>query len=887
MLQYHKSAPDTPKGTPQARGGSGTVGSLEVLRVLDQLAPDEQLVRFFERNDVYEVYGSSAGKVATILHRTTHLQYFGPSNTAVLSVQPVQLSTALKELLCDHRIEIWAFNGVRRSWRVVTKASPGNFEQIEALLADETDAPCAPVIASVVARRGDGDERVFGLAYADLTRFVLGWTQFVDCELLSNVEAALVQLDARECIFPHGLSEMTTLLETSTVVGTPLGTSEFDSDSTREDLQRLLNESCRAQAETVADVAMLAITGLIKYLNLLSLDSNLGVFTLTPLDLAQYMRLDETALKALNIFPGPTGGKSTSLYGILEHCKTRQGARLLSQWLRQPLLNTDKINERLDVVQLLVENSIQRQGLRETVLRGIPDVARVSRKLVKGKASLQDLVNLYFAAAKIQPIHEQLAAIHSDGMVDARLARSLEELLMRPLCHLSTNLTKYAELIEKTVDFAALHRHEYVVRADFDPSLAEINRQKEAILDRIENEFERAVHLLRLEKGKKIKLERNAAYGYYLRVSRLDGALLTRHEGVFQELAALKNGIHFTTGELRELSLRYDELGREYVGAQQTLVLQMIRVAATYRRLFDELNQTIALVDVLQSLAYAAVTMPLPLVRPEMMPMGSGELILLDARHPCVEASCANYIPNNVHFSPDATFQIITGPNMGGKSTFIRQTAMIALMAQIGSFVPCSAAQMPVFDAVLVRVGAGDSILRGLSTFMMEMLETASILRTATPRSLVIIDELGRGTSTSEGLGLAWGVSRQLAQRRCPTFFATHFHELTSLATTLPNVRNLHTVAMMEAGTLIMTYRMVPGVADQSWGVQVAKMAKFPPVVVDMAGLLLEHLEGWHWSEEQMREAQDIFSARGPIEYQRLSPFLQARLSSLASCNSR
>lgn len=488
---------------------------------------------------------------------------------------------------------------------------------------------------------------------------------------------------------------------------------------------------------------------------------------------------------------------------------------------------------------------------------------------------------MYLAASKIQPIHEQLAAIHDDLTVTSQRS-ALEDLLIRPLCSLSTGLSKYAELIESTVDFAALNRHEYVVRATFDPALMAINEQKDRVLDQIENEFERAVHLLRLEKGKKIKLERNPTYGYFFRISRLDAALLSKHDGVFQELNALKNGIYFTTSVLRDLSLSYDELGKKYTSAQQTLVAEMMRVALSYRRLFDELNQTIAAVDVLQSLAYAAVTMPLPLVRPQILPMGS-EMILIDARHPCVEGNCAAYIPNNVHFSSEATFQIITGPNMGGKSTFIRQAAIIALMGQIGSFVPCSAAQLPLFDAILVRVGAGDSILRGMSTFMMEMLETAAILRTATPNSLVIIDELGRGTSTSEGLGLAWGVSKKLALRRCPTFFATHFHELTNLASILPNVCNLHTVASMDTGNLVMTYCMVPGIAEQSWGVQVARMAKFPPRVVDMAGLLLEQLEGCNWDDKQVDEAQVMFASGNPIMYNQLPPFLKDRLPSLSS----
>lgn len=472
------------------------------------------------------------------------------------------------------------------------------------------------------------------------------------------------------------------------------------------------------------------------------------------------------------------------------------------------------------------------------------------------------------AVGKISLIHEQLISI-----VDA--PKALEETLIGPLQQLSFSLTKYAELIEGTVDFVALNRHEYIVRADFEASLSAINTRKELVLDEIEQEFDRVVRKVNLEKGKKIKLERNTTYGYFFRISRLDGNVLSNNSE-FQELAALKNGIHFVSTTLRESSLQYDELVQEYSKAQNVLVQEMLNVALTFRKLFGELDQVIARVDVLQSLAYAAVMSPIPLVRPIIMATtttvvgGERELFLQDSRHPCVEAtasgntvasgSCStSFIPNNVHFTQDSSLQIITGPNMGGKSTYIRQTAIIILMAQVGSFVPCSSAKVPIYDAILVRVGAGDSILRGISTFMMEMLETASILRTATPNSFVVIDELGRGTSTSEGLGLAWGVSKVLARRKCFTFFATHFHELTELADSEPNVKNLHANAIIDQGSLLMTFRITPGVCDQSFGVHVAQMAGFPTRVIDMAKIMLKDLEGSGFTEEQAEEGLSYF----------------------------
>jgi DNA mismatch repair protein MSH2 len=564
-------------------------------------------------------------------------------------------------------------------------------------------------------------------------------------------------------------------------------------------------------------------------------DSNLKAFKFTPYDLSAYMKLDDTALRSLHLFPSSTGPKHTSLYGLLNECKTVQGSRLLEQWIRQPLLSKEMIENRLDVVEAFFECSSVRQGLREVVLRAMPDLARIIRRLVRGSCNLQDIVVLYQAIAKIPPILEELS------QADAKHKNVLSARYVAPLEALLTSLKPFAEMVEKMVDFAALERHEYIVRADFDEGLQEVAAQKEAILEAIEPEFMEAAKDLGLEANKKIKLERNNIHGYYLRVSRIDANLIKG--GQYQELAALKNGVYFVTPHLRELSIRYDELCRLYASKQSVLVKEMLEITASFRPLFDQYNLVIADLDVAMSLAYVSLMSPKSFVRPQV---GGPDLVLKGARHPCLEANQSDFIPNDVEFRRDANcMQIITGPNMGGKSTYIRQAALCIIMAQIGCFIPADEAQVPVFDAVMVRVGAGDNILRGISTFMAEMLETASILRTATRDTFVVIDELGRGTSTSEGLGLAWGVTKYLATKiGCFAFFATHFHELTVLADELPTlIKNLHVSAQIHDGRLTMMYAVQPGVCDESFGIHVAELANFPRLVVEMARMRVAELE--------------------------------------------
>lgn len=674
-----------------------------------------------------------------------------------------------------------------------------------------------------------------GLAFADSVGLALGLAEFADNDLLSNTEVALIQLGAVECIVAATCSHLERLREIARNCGVALTTlraGEF-AEMAPAELAKLVRDDCFEMLEHPAS-SLRPAHALVSYLRLLHSDSNLRAFRHTPYNQELYVKLDDTALRSLHIFPAAAGPKTASLYGLLNQCKTGQGSRLLEQWLRQPLRSREDIESRLDAVQAFVEASAVRQNLRETGLRAVPDLARIIRRLVRAACSLQDIVVLYQVLEKTAVLLAELEQLAGSACIHARYIASLGAL--------KAGLAPFSEMVESMLDFPALERHEYIVRADFDEALQAISSQKDELLGRIEPEFARVARRLGLEMNKKLKLERNSIYGYFFRVSRLDAGALKEEEGL-QELAIQKNGVYFVTPLLRECSLRYDELCQLYASKQGVLVKEMIRTTAAFRTLFDSLNLAIADLDVCLSLAYVSVMSPKSFVRPQI---GGTDLVLRASRHPCLEAH-VDFIANDVEFQRDAfCVQIITGPNMGGKSTYIRQAALVIILAQMGCFVPCEYAAVPIFDAVMVRVGAGDSILRGVSTFMAEMLETASILKTASRDSFVIVDELGRGTSTSEGLGLAWGVTKHIARSiGCFTFFATHFHELTALAAELPClVRNLHVTAQVFQGALTMLYAVRPGVCDQSFGIHVAELANFPRVVVEMAKLRTAELEG-------------------------------------------
>jgi DNA mismatch repair protein MutS len=535
--------------------------------------------------------------------------------------------------------------------------------------------------------------------------------------------------------------------------------------------------------------------------------------------------VDPTTLRHLEVMEGAGGGRAGSLLDELDRTATAMGGRLLRSWLLAPLVSLERIQDRLDAVEELAFRSTDRGKLRDA-LKGIHDIERLVARAALGTAGPRDLVALRLSLTVVPRLRLLLA--------------DLQAPLVRSLVGEMDDVADRRDEIGATINDEppAMARDGGAIRDGVDRELDEMRGISRGGRQRIA-EMEEAE---RARTGiSSLKIRYNRVFGYYIEVSKSNLAAVPAD---YHRKQTIAGGERFITPALKEYEDRV--LGAdERILEREIEIFARVRaaVAAEAPRLQDT-ARGLATLDVLAALAEAAAT--LNYTKPQMHP--GDELTVVDARHPVVERhSTEPFVPNDITLDGDSRqLLILTGPNMGGKSTYLRQTALLCLLAQAGSFVPARSAKLPLVDRIFARVGASDNIARGQSTFMVEMQETANILHAATSKSLVILDEIGRGTATFDGLSLAWAVAEHLVSNpraRPKTIFATHYHELTDLADAFPGVANFHVLVREWHDDIIFLRKVVPGRSDRSYGIQVARLAGLPASVVARAREILEALE--------------------------------------------
>ncbi|KAK5131161.1 MutS-like protein [Meristemomyces frigidus] len=857
------------------------------IKTFNQLEADKtnETVRIFDRGDWLSAHGDDALLIARVQYKTTSVIKTLGKNPGLPSVTMTWTAykTFLREAIFRLGKRVEVLQNVERKWKVVKQASPGNLQDIEEELGTNIDS--APIILAVKVSAKATEARQVGVCFADASVRELGVSEFADNDIYSNFESLLIQLGVRECLIQFDgtkkdaeLHKLRTIADNCGCAVSERPPGDFGNRDIEQDLTRLLRDERAAGTlpQTDLKLAMSSAAALIKYLGVMSDSTNFGQYQLYQHDLSQYMKLDSSALKALNLMPGPKdGSKTMNLYGLLNHCKTPVGSRLLAQWLKQPLMNLEEIERRQQLVEAFVNDTELRQTLQEEHLRSIPDLYRLAKKFQRKKATLEDVVRAYQVAIRIPDFIGTFEGVMDEaykGVLDAEYTDKLRSY--------SDSFIKLQEMVETTVDLDALDNHEFIIKSEFDDGLRIIRKKLDKLRYDMDKEHQSVGKDLNQDTEKKLFLENHKVHGWCFRLTRTEAGAI-RNKKQYQECSTQKNGVFFTTTHMTQMRREFDQLSENYNRTQSGLVSEVVNVAASYCPIIEKLAGVLAHLDVIVSFAHVSVHAPTAYVRPKMHPRGTGNTILKEARHPCMEMQDdISFITNDVSLIRDESeFLIITGPNMGGKSTYIRQIGVIALMAQIGCFVPCSEAELTLFDCILARVGASDSQLKGVSTFMAEMLETANILKTATRESLVIIDELGRGTSTYDGFGLAWAISEHIIKEiGAFTMFATHFHELTALHDTYPQVQNLHVVAHIGDGEdttmggdaanskrreVTLLYKVVPGISDQSFGIHVAELVRFPQKVVNMAKRKADELEDFSGKHD---DAQRVQASREEVE---------------------
>jgi DNA mismatch repair protein MutS len=545
-------------------------------------------------------------------------------------------------------------------------------------------------------------------------------------------------------------------------------------------------------------------------------------------EVSEFMTLDESTRRNLELTETIRGGEvKGSLLDVLDRTLTPMGGRLLRRWLNQPMLDVQAINQRLDAVQHFVAQTTRRLELREQ-LRGLGDLERWTNRVLQGVALPRDLVGMREVLRRIPALNEILQ--------DKAIPPTTFVLPELPLCADVLTMLEAALADEPPATLATPGIMRPGYSAELDELLHKSRHAKEWIANLEVTERERL-------NIKSLKVGYNKVFGYYIEITNVHQEKVPPE---YIRKQTTTNAERYITPELKEyetLVLNADERRLEI--EQEIFKELCLRIAANARPLLS-LAHGLAEVDLFAALAEVALHHRY--VRP-LVDAGAG-IAIVAGRHPVVELSLTDepFVPNDTQLMPDAAVHILTGPNMAGKSTFLRQVALITLMAQIGSFVPADSAQIGVVDRIFTRIGASDEIHRGQSTFMVEMVETANILNHATSRSLLVLDEIGRGTSTYDGLAIAWAVVEYIHNHpglRAKTLFATHYHELTDLAERLPHVVN-YNVAVDESGDgqdVVFLRRIIPGKADRSYGVHVARIAGLPPVAVNRAEEILQELE--------------------------------------------
>lgn len=772
--------------------------------------------------DFYEFYGEDAEIAARDLSITLTSREDGPVRVSMAGVPFHSVEKYLAQLvalghkvaLCDQVEDPKKAKGLvkREVTRVIT---PGT------LLEDSMlDAGTNNFLASASIT-----ENSAGLSFLDLSTGEFLVTEVSGDDVQARTLQEIARFDPAECLLPEEAEELFHLL--GKVSRGMLTKVQFLKPGDARD--RLLEQFGTSTLQPFGidgmEAGPAAAGTILAYLDSNSIQAK-HIDQITRYSVDGVMQLDSPTKRALELTGNMIdGNRATSLMAALGFTNTAMGRRLLKRWVESPLVEQGEIESRLEAVEGFRQNHRGRDDLR-TLLSKVQDIERISARCCTSTSHAKELVGLRESLARMPALIEAVAACERGATVEFRKRIDLcEDLVAELHSALNDDQPSHARdggMIRKGYDIELDALRDLAADARGYIAGLEAKAREETGIDRIKIGF-------------------NNVFGYYLEVPK------TKSDSVpasYIRKQTTVNTERYITAELKDYESKVSGSDEKAAEIENRILQKLRGMVEDHAARITRTSAAIAAIDVLQSFAEAATQ------RRYVRPILTNDVATIDiraGRHPVVEmhAGFSSFTPNDTQLSPEThTTVILTGPNMSGKSTYLRQTALIVLMAQIGSFVPAESASLPIVDRVFARIGARDELASGQSTFMVEMTEAAHILHYATDRSLVILDEIGRGTSTYDGLAIAWAIAERLAQVGAMTLFATHYHQLNALAETFANVANFRVAVKEEEDRIVWLHKVLEGGTDKSYGIQVAQMAGVPRAVLDRAAEVLGDLEG-------------------------------------------
>lgn len=828
-----------------------TTPMMEQYYQIKEQYPDAFL--FYRVGDFYELYEDDAVKGAQILELTlTHrsnksenpIPMAGVPHMAVDSYVNTLVEKGYKVAICEQLEDPKKAKGmVKRG--IIQLVTPGT-----KMAQGPDDSQESNYLTSVVEKAGG-----YGLAYSDLSTGEIFATHV---KHYTEVVNELLSLRTREVVFAGKLnaSDRDSLQKANITVSEP---AELEGEHA---------EISYVQQKLTDSMEKAAVRQLVIYLLATQKRSLAHLQVAESFEIGQYLQMANTVQRNLELTQSATTGKKQgSLFWVLDKTTTAMGGRLLKQWLSRPLLSLDRINQRQQMVQALLDDYFTRENIVDS-LKGVYDLERLSGRVAFGNVNPRELLQLAKSLEATKPIIQALAESGNPDL--EKYGQGID-----PQSELAESITNC--LVDQPPISA---KDGGIIRAGVSEDL---DKYREAM-----NGGKKWLAQMEMEERQRtgidnLKIGYNRVFGYFIQVSKGNVAKVPQDR--YTRKQTLTNAERYITPELKEHENLILEAESRSTDLEYELFSQLREAVKAHIPALQKLGRQLAALDVF--VAFAQDAEERNYCRPSFS--SKNEIAVKNGRHPVVEAvlPAGSYIPNDLVMDEDTSIYLITGPNMSGKSTYMRQLALIAIMAQIGSFVPADSAKLPIFDQVFTRIGAADDLYSGKSTFMVEMSEANEALQHASSRSLVLFDEIGRGTATYDGMALAGAIIKYLHDKvGAKTLFATHYHELTELDESLPHLKNIHVGATEENGKLIFLHKILPGPADQSYGIHVAKLAGLPRAVLREASSMLKRLEAEGAREINPSSQQlDLFSPVEVVEENPLKAEQEELLDEISQVN--